>query len=433
MIRASRLVATLVVAVALTATAVAQSSDLHRRIQSYVTANQSAIVAELTTLLAIPNTRTDTADLSRNAALLQGMLGRRGFSAEVVTTNGAPLVIGAMDVPNARGTLLLYAHYDGQPVDPSKWQQPTPFTPVLRAGRLEDGAREISGLASVTSFQPDWRIYARSASDDKAPIVALLAAIDALKSAGRAPTWNLRVLLDGEEESNSRSMAETLPRYRNKLAADLMLFLDGPLHPSGRPTVAFGARGLVGIQLTVYGPKMELHSGHYGNWVPNPAMRLITLLGSMKADNGDVLVKGFYDDLVPLTAEETAALRAVPDDADALMRTFGIARPEPNAESLQSALQRPSLNIRGFSSAFVGANTTNVIPALAQASLDIRLVQETKAQQMADRLRAHIVEQRFHVVTADPDDATRARYPDIVKVTVSGVTEAYRNSMSAPG
>src|SRR5262249_42888177 len=145
-----------------------------------------------------------------------------------------------------------------------------------------------------------------------------------------------------------------LGSLRERLASDLMVMLDGPAHPTGRPTVVLGARGELGFELTVYGPKGELHSGHYGNWAPNPAIRLARLLASMKDDTGKVLIKGFYDGIAPLTTEERALLRAVPDDPGALLSLFGIAGPEPLAESLQEAYQRPSLNIRGLSSGHVG-------------------------------------------------------------------------------
>ena len=171
--------------------------------------------------------------------------------------------------------------------------------------------------AEPTKFEADWRLYARSASDDKSPIVALCAAIDALKAVGAAPTSNIRVILDGEEEASSPSLVPAIARYRDKLRADLMVILDGPMHSSGRPTVAYGARGIVTLDLTVFGPRAGVHSGNYGNWVPNPAQRLASLLASMKGDDGRVLVAGFYDGVEPPRPQERAMLDAVPDDSRA--------------------------------------------------------------------------------------------------------------------
>lgn len=211
------------------------------------------------------------------------------------------------------------------------------------------------------------------------------------------------------------------------------MILDGPVHPSGRPTLTFGARGILAVELTVFGPKFGLHSGHYGNWVPNPAFELARLLASMKDDRGHVLVQGFYDGLEPLAPEEQQMLAAVPDDEAALKKLFGIAEVEQPGLSLQEAVQRPSLNIRGLSSAFVGANARTIIPDHATAAIDIRLVKETPSAAMLDHLKAHIVQQGFFLVDRDPDDATRAAHSRIVKLTVEpGGTDAYRTSPLAP-
>jgi acetylornithine deacetylase/succinyl-diaminopimelate desuccinylase-like protein len=424
-------------AVALLCAAPARSQptgpDLRAAVDRHVFANQRAIVGELVELLSIPNVAADQANIARNTAFLTRMLERRGFRAEVLETQGNPLVYGELQVEGAARTLLIYAHYDGQPVNPPDWKQQSPFTPILRNGRLEDGGREVAGLGTLDRFEPDWRIYARSASDDKSPIVALCAAIDALAAAGLAPASNLRVVLDGEEEAGSTSLVPAIAQYRDKFTADAMLILDGPVHPSEKPTLVFGARGIVTVGLTVYGPKFALHSGHYGNWVPNPAMRLAQLLATFKDDNGQVLVKGFYDGISPLTPEEQAMLRAVPDNPDQLKTLFGVSEAEHPGRSLQEGLQIPSFNIRGLSSAFVGANARTIVPDRAQAEVDIRLVRETPPGAMVEKVRAHLVAQGYHVVSEDPDDATRARYSKIVKMTVRGDgTSAYRTSPLLP-
>jgi acetylornithine deacetylase/succinyl-diaminopimelate desuccinylase-like protein len=411
----------------------AQTPDLRADVEAWVASHQRPIVGELADLLAIPNVAADRPNIARNVEALRAMLGRRGFTTEALETAGNPLVYGELKAPGASRTVLFYAHYDGQPVDAKGWKQASPFTPILRDGRLEEGARELPDLAARTVFDPSWRLYARSASDDKAPIVALCAALDALRAAGRTSTSNIHVLLDGEEEAGSPSMLAAIARYRAKLAADVMIILDGPVHPSGRPTLTFGARGILSIELTVFGPTFGLHSGHYGNWVPNPAFELVRLLAGMKDDRGRVLVPGFYDGLEPLAPEERAMLAAVPDDEAALKKLFGIAETEQPGLSLQEAVQRPSLNIRGLSSAFVGADSRTIIPDRAVAAIDIRLVKETPAARMLERLRAHIARQGFFLVDQDPDEATRAAHPRIVKLEAeSGGTNAYRTSPLAP-
>lgn len=405
-----------------------RASDLRSSVEQYVTAHQTAIVTELVELLSIPNIAADRANIRRNAEHLRTMLGRRGFSAELLETAGNPLVFGELRIPGATRTLLLYSHYDGQPVDPKGWRQASPFTPVLR-----DGGNDLGPVAAHDRLLPDWRIYARSASDDKSPIVALCAAIDALKAAGRAPTANLKVILDGEEEASSPSLVPAIARARDKLAADLMVIFDGPIHSSGRPTVVFGARGIVTMDLTVYGPKAGVHSGNYGNWIPNPAWRLVHLLATMKDADGRVLVRGFYDGIAPLTPEEQAIVTGVPDDADRMLRTFGVAEPEAPGRTLQEAFQTPTLNIRGIASAHVGPGARTIIPDRAVAAIDLRLVKETTAEAMIEKVRAHIRRQSFFLVDGDPDDATRATHSKIARLAVrETATNAFRTSPSDP-
>jgi acetylornithine deacetylase/succinyl-diaminopimelate desuccinylase-like protein len=411
----------------------APPADLRTVVERWVQANQKSLVTRLVELLAIPNVAGDRENIRRNAVWLRDRLARSGFTAEVLETAGNPLVFGDLRVPGATRTVLFYIHYDGQPVNPKDWKQPSPFTPILREGRMEDGAKEIAdGLTTLSRFTPDMRIYARSASDDKSPILALCAALDALKANAVAPTSHVKVILDGEEEAGSPSLVPAIARYRDKLNADVMYILDGPVHPSERPTVVYGARGNVAIELTVYGPKFALHSGHYGNWVPNPAMRLAQLLATMKGEDGRVAIAGFYDGISPVAAEEKAMLEAVPDDPAALMELFGIATPERPGLSLQEALQLPSLNVRGLSSAYVGAEARTIIPDQATAAIDVRLVRETPADRMIRLVRDHIAGQGWHVVDAPPDGKTREKYSKIVQIRARGRTEAFRTSPLLP-
>jgi acetylornithine deacetylase/succinyl-diaminopimelate desuccinylase-like protein len=409
------------------------TADLKTITESYVEANQGRIVRELVEALSIPNVAADRANIRRKAELLVGTLERRRFAASLLETEGNPLVFGERTVEGARRTLLYYIHYDGQPVNPALWKQESPFKPILRDGRMEDGAAEIAGLTTLESFEPGWRIYARSASDDTSPIIALMAAIDALDSAKIGFTSNLKVILDGEEEAGSPSLVPAIQRYREKLAADLMLILDGPVHPSNRPTLVYGARGNLTANLTVYGPKFALHSGHYGNWIPNPAIRLAQLLATMKDERGRVVIPGFYDG-IHLTAADRKILASVPDDEAALLKLFGVAEPDLVGESLQEALQYPSLNVRGLESAYVGAGARTIIPDHATAALDVRLVKETDGEALLAKIRAHIESQGYHVVESDPDDETRARYPRIVKLDSPRRegTRAYRTEMDDP-
>ena len=417
--------------------AAAQSgADLRARVAGWVRARQNVLVVELIELLSIPNVAADRANIRRNADYLREMLERRALTAELLETDGNPLVYGELKAPGATRTILFYSHYDGQPVEPKAWKQDDPFTPVLRTDRLDRGGVVVKGViprGDVPMYQDDWRLYARSASDDKSPIVGLCAALDALKAMGLAPSVNVRVILDGEEEASSPSLVPAITRYRSKLAADLMVILDGPIHSSGRPTIAYGARGIVTFNLSVFGPKAGVHSGNYGNWIPNPAQRLASLLASMKDDSGRVLVKGFYDSAVPMTGEEQAMLEAVPDDAQRMLRTFGVAKPEAAFPRLQTALQAPTLNVRGLSSAHVGAGARTIIPDRATAAIDIRLVKETPADDLVEKVRAHVRAQGYHLVAGEPTEEDRAQHARLASLVVSeSVMAAFRTSPLDP-
>ena len=392
-------------------------------VEAWVAGHQRQIVGEFNELLAIPNVGTDRVNIRRTAEFVKGMFERHGMKAELLETAGNPLVYAERNVPGAARTILFYIHYDGQPVDVAKWKQDGgPFRPVMRDGVFERGAKTVPDFLTRERFPDEWRIYARSASDDKAPIVAICAAMDAV---GAALKSNIHVVVDGEEEMGSPSLAPAIARYRDKLRANLLLILDGPVHASERPTLAFGARGIVTLDLTVYGPKFALHSGHYGNWIPNPAIRLAQLLASMKDEQGRTIIDGFYRDVPPLTAEQRRVLKSVPDDEAGLLKFFGVARPDAVGERLQEALQYPSLNVRGMKSGYVDEPRT-IIPPDATAAIDIRLVKETPSDKMVNLVLAHIRKQGYYVTESEPDDAMRMKYPKLARVRVGDRTEAYR-------
>ena len=397
-------------------------------VERWVAGHQRQVMAEFTELLAIPNVGTDRPNIRRNAEFLRVMLERHGLKTELLETAGNPLVYAERNVPGATRTTLFYIHYDGQPVDPAKWKQEAPFHPLMRDGRMEEGAKTIANFSALDKLPDDWRIYARSASDDKAPIVALCSALDALQGKTQS---NIHVVIDGEEEMGSPSLTAAIAQYRDKLRASLLLILDGPVHAGGRPTLAFGARGIVTLDLTVYGPKMALHSGHYGNWIPNPGMRLAQLLATMKDDQGRTTIAGFYDSVPPLTPQQRQVLKSVPDDEPALLKLFGVAHPDAVGESLQEALQYPSLNVRGMRSGYVDEPRT-IIPPDATAAIDIRLVKETPSARMIELLRAHIEKQGYHLVQQDPDDATRMKYPKLARLHASEGMEAFRTEPESP-
>ena len=391
----------------------------HReKLAAWVAANRSSILDELIAFVSIPNVATNMEDVKTNTAHLKGMLEKRGLETRILETPTRPYVFARLAAQSSGQTIrvLFYAHYDGQPVDAPSWTVTAPFTPKLKGDANDREAR----------------LYARSTSDDKGPIVALLAAIDALRAGGIPPTVEAKFLFDSEEEIGSPSLPELARKHADLLAADVLIFADGPVHQSGRPTLSFGSRGIVTVTLTMYGPSRPLHSGHYGNWVPNPAEKLSRLITTMKDADGRVLVEGFYDDVVPLSATEREALRAIPAVEAELQDELSIARPEGAGTSLQDAINLPSLNVRGIASGSVGEEARTIIPSSATAEIDMRLVKGVTPEAQVERLKAHVRKQGFHVVSDEPDAATRRAHPGVVRITSGPGSPATRTSMDTP-
>jgi acetylornithine deacetylase/succinyl-diaminopimelate desuccinylase-like protein len=400
--------------------------------REYREANGTRILADFAELLALPNIASDSLGIRRNADFILGRLRAIGVSAEALTLPGAPpIVYGKLLVPGAARTIGLYAHYDGQPADPSQWTH-GPWEPTLYTAAMEAGGVPRAFPSAGERIDPEWRIYARSAGDDKTPIGALLAVLAALHDAGVTPTSNLKFFFEGEEEAESAHLRSYLETYRRRVDdIDVWLFLDGPVHQSGRPQIAFGARGVTGMQLTVYGPSRSLHSGHYGGWAPVPGQMLASLIASMKDSAGNVLVDGFYDSVEPVGDAEREALARLPDYDAELKRELGLVRTEGEPATLAERLLLPSLTIRGLQSGNVGALTRNVIPSTATAAIGVRLVKGNDPDAMLDLVEAHIRRQGYHIVREDPDRETRLTYAKIAKVEREGGYPAARTAMDA--
>jgi len=394
--------------------------------RDYRSRHEREIVAELMELLAIPNLASDATNIEKNANAIVAMLARRGADARLLRLEGAPpLVYATMPARGAKTTIAFYAHYDGQPVDPSQWTTP-PWQPVLRnpAGNAIEPASHID---------PESRIYARSASDDKAPIIAMLAALDALKSARALPSVNLKFVFEGEEEAGSPHLAAYFDRYATELTTDAWMLCDGPVHQSRHMQLYFGARGITDLELTVYGPLRPLHSGHYGNWAPNPIVTLTHLIDSMRDAEGKILISGFYDDVTPLTDVEREALAAIPNIDDSLKRELALGRTEGGGKSLNELILMPALNLRGISGGHVGEQATNTINTEARASIDFRLVPAQTPEKAHERVERHILAQNFFIVHETPDNATRMAHPNVVKlVWGAGGYPPARTSMDLP-
>ena len=385
-------------------------------------------------LLAIADVADNPADIQRNAAFLQQAFNRRGFKTQLLTNPAdRPLVLAELKAASAGAkTLLLYIHFDGQPVIPEEWAQKSPFDPVVKQRDGQGAWHEIARDKLLAQpFDPELRVFARAASDDKAPIMMLLTAIDMLKAQGKAPASNIKVILDSEEEIGSPSLAGVVEANAAAFKADALVILDGPVHGSGRPTLVFGNRGIAQAALVVYGPRSPLHSGHFGNYVPNPALRLAALLASMKDDGGRVLVEGYYEG-VALTPADRATLAATGDDEAALRKRAGIARAESVGATYQEALQYPSLNVRGMVAAAVGSKAANIIPSEATAELDLRTTPETDGRKLFELIRKHIEKQGYHLIDGPPSDADRATYDKLASFRLGSVQSAERTPMDSP-
>jgi acetylornithine deacetylase/succinyl-diaminopimelate desuccinylase-like protein len=384
--------------------------------QQWRVAHEQQILQEFTDLLSIPNVASDTGNIRRNADALVTMLERRHVAAKLLLAPGAnPVVYGEIRTPGAKHTIVFYAHYDGQPVNPDDWETKAPFTPVTR----------------MVNGEP--RIYARSASDDKAAILAQLTALDALQAAHIPFKANLRFIWEGEEEASSTHLGAVLEKYRDELGGDVWLICDGPIDQSGRQSVVFGARGDTHVEITLYGPNRELHSGHYGNWAPNPAMMLAQLLAGMKDANGHVLVPHFYEGVAPLSALEQQAIAEAPRNEEKLRQEFGLGHTDGDGKSLLALLNEPSLNINGFASARVGAKANNVIPSTAAVDIDLRLVKGLDWKTQQQRVVDYITSQGYFVTDAPPDKTALLAHPKVAYVKRETASyNAVRTPMDLP-
>src|SRR5437588_9447102 len=388
-------------------------------IRDYRRAHERTIIDEFTRLLAIPNIASDAPNIRRNAEFIIEMMQRRGLNSQLLEAKSKdtpPAVYGEWKAPGATHAIVLYAHYDGQPVDPKQWTASPPFQPTWRSAAMESGGQIVS-LPTSSDINPEWRIYARAASDDKAGVMAILTAYDALRAQNISPSLNIKFIFEGEEEAGSPHLGEIIDLHKDLLQSDAWIICDGPVHQSGRKQVVFGVRGDQNVDVTVYGAKRPLHSGHYGNWAPNPAMTLARLLASMKDDTGRVSIAGWYDGVEPLGEAERRAIAEAPAYDDELRSQLGLARTEGNGKSLMELINQPSLNINGISSGDVGALARNVIPTTATAVLDLRLVKGNDYRQQVRHLIDHIRKQGFYVIDHDPTEAERKAHALIAKVT----------------
>lgn len=409
-----------------------------QKIAAYHSPKHHTLLKEYIEFLSIPNTANDTAALSENARFIVGMMQKRGIEGRLLyaDSKGAiPAVYGEVLTKDATKTIIFYAHYDGQPVNPDKWAPGlSPFVPQITTASLDKGGKFVNwDTYAAASQKDDYRIYGRASADDKAGVFTILNAYEAIRQSGLQPKINIKFFFEGEEEKGSTHLGEILEKHKNLFKADAWIISDGPMPASGRKQVTFGVRGDVNMNVTVFGAKRPLHSGNYGNWAPNPAHKLVRLLASMKDDNGKVLIDGFYDDVTPLSIIEQNALQAIPDPAPIMQSELAFAQAEGGGKSfLELITTLPTLNINGIVSANVGRLASNIIPTTATVTLDLRLVKGNDTERQIQKVVNHIKKQGYYVIDREPTDEERMQYANIATIRNGSGYNAQRTSMDLP-
>ncbi|MBT5074053.1 MAG: M20/M25/M40 family metallo-hydrolase [Kordiimonadaceae bacterium] len=384
--------------------------------------------------LAIPNDGHMADDIAKLANWVENAFESRGFEVSRLAAPENPLLYAKRMVPGATKTMLVYLQADGQPVDLSAWYQPNPYGAVLRASDTntwENGSwRDIPWDSLKGNINPDWRIYARSASDSKGPNTQFLMALDVLDNLGITTDFNLKVVIDTEEELSSPHLPQAVIDNRAELASDMLMIFDGPPHRSGGPTLSFGARGIAEITLQTFGAKVAQHSGHFGNYAPNPAFHMARILSSMKTADGVVSIPGFYKG-VDISQEAQEILDAVPNNEAEMRAAMGFSIPDQVADSLEASIQYPSLNIRGLNSAWVGDQVRTIIPPLATAEIDVRLVKESDPVYLISIIKEHIEGLGYTIIDHEPTDMERAEQKRFVQLNYSISYPAFRTDFDS--
>lgn len=381
---------------------------------------------------AIPNVASNAADMQRNIDYIQPRFEARGFSVKLLESSSLPVFLAEKEVDPAAKTMLFYFHLDGQAVNPENWDQQDPFTPVLKA-QAEDGNWQPINWAQVNEqpINPEWRIFGRAAADDKGPISMMLTALKLLEEEGISPAYNIKILLDLQEEAGSEAFLSTLEQYRNEYAADYMIIMDGPAHNTNKPTLTFGCRGIATCSITVYGAQLPQHSGHYGNYSPNPVFMMSHLLASMKNEAGRVTIDGYYDG-INLTEETRSLLAQVPDNEEAIKAGLGIHQPDAVGNGYQEALQYPSLNVRHIETSWKGPGLKTIIPEWVTAHIDVRVVEETDGAEQLEKIKSHIEQEGYLLLNREPTNEERMAHRKIVKFEGNAGVNAFRTDMNAP-
>jgi acetylornithine deacetylase/succinyl-diaminopimelate desuccinylase-like protein len=337
---------------------------------AHVEANREAFVERLAGWVRRPSVSATGQGMPEAAGHARDLVAAAGLEAVTLDTPGWPLVLGHCAGPPGAPTVLVYGHYDVQPPDPlDAWTSP-PFEPEVRDGRL----------------------YGRGGADNKGQHLAQLLAVESLLAVEGQLPCAVKVLLDGEEEIGSPNLAAFADRHRERLAADLVVWSDGPVDPAGGWRLVFGVRGIASFELRARGANRSLHSGNWGGVAPNPLWTLVQLLASMRDDRGQITVEGFADEVRPLGPAELEALDRLPVDLEAVKADLGVDQLEAPADRgfAERLAAWPTLTINGLHGGYGGQGTQTVLPSRAVAKCDARLVHAQRADDVYEKLEAHV-------------------------------------------
>jgi len=378
-------------------------------------------------LVSIPNLPENEDLMLKNINWVANRYEKLDFKTSLLKSSTLPILLAEKVYNPTYKTVLIYFHIDGQPVNPAAWNQADPFIPVLKEKDANGRWQDLDWSKLDGDIDDEWRMFARAAADDKAPITMLLTALEIMKEQNQLPKFNIKVIFDPQEEYGSDALLSTLDEYKKLYASDYFIVMDGPAHDSNKPTLTFGCRGIATCAITTYGARLPQHSGHLGNYAPNPVFSLANLLSSMKDENGRVLIKDYYNG-IEITPEIDKLLKSVPYDSAAFNHKLCIHTAEKVGDTYQEALQYPSLNVRQIGTSWKGEKMKTVIPGYATANIDVRLVPETDGKVQLERVKTHIEQQGYHVLDREPRDEERRMYPKIAKFNTFAMINAFRTN-----
>ncbi len=389
---------------------------------------------EFIEFLSYPNDANYESDIYKLMDWTENKFKSLDFKINRLDTETIPLMLASKHISDDYKTVLIYMHLDGQPVDLSKWNQENPFIPVYKL--KEDGkfvdydSNKIANIDYETLEEKDIRIFARASSDAKGPVMMLIQAMKFMNSKNIDNKFNLKLIMDFEEEKGSPSLPDAVKKHSTILKSDALLIFDGPQHESDLPTLNFGNRGISSITLKTYGPVVPQHSGHFGNYAPNPVFRMSNILSSMKDENGIVKIKGYYDGIT-ISDQVKKYLDNVPDDEKNMLNKMQFKKPESVGNSYQEAIQFPSLNVRGIRAGWVEDEVRTIVPSECIAEIDVRLVIESDGYRLHDLIKKHIEDLGYVVLDHEPSKEERMKYEKIVKFNSTVSYPAFRTDIDS--